>query len=43
MFEVSVDFVSEIISCVKDKDKKLVSGSPDKIKKYLSHLNENRN
>ena len=33
MFEVSVDFVSEIISCVKDKDKKLVSGSPDKIKK----------
>jgi len=33
MFEVTVDFVSEIISCVKDKDKKLVSGSPEKIKK----------
>ena len=33
MFEVTVDFVSEIISCVKDKDKNLVSGSPEKIKK----------
>ena len=28
MFEVTVDFVSEIISCVKDKDKRLVSGDP---------------
>ena len=33
IFEVTVDFVSEIISCVKDKDKKLVSGDPEKIKK----------
>ena len=33
MFEVTVDFVSEIISCVKDKDKKLVSGDPEKVKK----------
>ena len=33
MFEVTVDFVSEIISCVKDKEKKLVSGDPEKIKK----------
>ncbi len=33
MFEVTVDFVSEIISCVKDKDRKLVSGSPEKVKK----------
>ena len=32
-FEVKVDFVSEIISCVKDKDQKLISGSPEKIKK----------
>tara|TARA_Y100000590_G_scaffold236295_1_gene266000 strand:- start:691 stop:1272 length:582 start_codon:yes stop_codon:yes gene_type:complete len=31
--EVSVDFVSEIISCVRDKDKKVVSGDPGKIKK----------
>ena len=33
MLEVTVDFVSEIISCVKDKDKKIVSGNPEKIKK----------
>jgi len=33
MFEVTVDFVSEIISCVKDKNKKVVSGNPEKIKK----------
>ena len=31
--EVTVDFVSEIISCIKDKDNKIISGSPDKIKK----------
>ena len=33
MFEVTVDFVSEIISCVKDKEKKLISGDPEKVKK----------
>ena len=33
ILEVTVDFVSEIISCVKDKNKKIVSGDPDKIKK----------
>ena len=33
MLEVTVDFVSEIISCVKDKDKKVLSGDPQKIKK----------
>ena len=33
MLEVTVDFVSEIISSVKDKDKKLISGDPEKIKK----------
>jgi len=33
IFEVTVDFVSEIISCIKDKDKKIVSGDPIKIKK----------
>ena len=31
--EVSVDFVSEIISTIRDKEKKVVSGNPDKIKK----------
>jgi len=35
ILEVTVDFVSEIISCVRDKDKKIVSGDPEKIKKVL--------
>ncbi len=30
---VTVDFVSEVITCVRDKEKKIVSGSPEKIKK----------
>jgi predicted lipid-binding transport protein (Tim44 family) len=33
IFEVTVNFVSEIISFVKDKDKRIISGDPDKIKK----------
>ena len=30
---MTVDFVSEVITCIKDKDKKVVSGDPEKIKK----------
>ena len=30
--EVTVDFVSEIITCLKDKDKKIISGDSEKIK-----------
>ncbi len=30
--QVTVDFVSEIITCIRDKEKKIVSGSPEKIK-----------
>ena len=30
--QVTVDFVSEIITCIRDKEKKIISGSPDKIK-----------
>ena len=33
IIEVVVDFVSEIISCVKDKDGKIISGDAQKIKK----------
>ena len=33
MLEVTVDFISEIISCVKDKDSKIISGDPQKVKK----------
>jgi len=31
--EVTVDFVSELITCVRDKDKKIISGSFEKVKK----------
>ena len=31
--EVTVDFVSELITCVKDKDEKIISGDPKKINK----------
>jgi predicted lipid-binding transport protein (Tim44 family) len=30
--EVTVDFVSEIITCIKDKDNKIISGNAEKIK-----------
>jgi len=30
--EVTVDFVSEIITCIKDEDKKIISGDAEKIK-----------
>ncbi len=33
MLEVTVEFVSEIISCIKDKENKVISGDPEKIKK----------
>jgi predicted lipid-binding transport protein (Tim44 family) len=31
-FEVTVNFVSEIITCIKDSDKKIISGDSEKIK-----------
>ena len=30
---MTVDFVSELITCVKDKDEKIISGDPKKINK----------
>ena len=30
--EVTVDFVSEIITCIKDKDNKIISGDSEKVK-----------
>ena len=35
MLEVSVEFVSEIISCIKDKDNNIISGDAQKVKKVL--------
>ena len=33
ILNVTVDFIAEVITCIKDKDKKIVSGDPEKIKK----------
>ncbi len=33
LLQVTVDFVAEVITCIRDKEKKIISGSPDKIKK----------
>ena len=33
ILRVTVDFVGEVITCIRDKDKKIVSGNPEKIKK----------
>ncbi len=33
ILNVTVDFVSEVITCIKDKDQKIISGDPEKIKK----------
>ena len=32
IYKVTVDFVSEIITCVKDKNNKIIEGNPDTIK-----------
>ena len=32
ILKVTVDFVGEVITCIKDKDKKVISGDPEKIK-----------
>ena len=31
--QVTVDFVAEVITCIRDKEKKIISGNPEKIKK----------
>ena len=33
VLQVTVDFVSEVITCIKDKEKKIISGNPEKVKK----------
>ena len=33
ILNVTVDFIAEVITCIRDKDKKIVSGNPEKIKK----------
>ena len=33
ILNVTVDFIAEVITCIRDKDEKIVSGDPEKIKK----------
>ncbi len=33
ILKVTVDFVGEVITCIRDKEKKIISGDPEKIKK----------
>ena len=33
ILQVTVNFVGEVITCIRDKDKKIVSGDPERIKK----------
>ena len=33
ILNVTVDFMAEVITCIRDKEKKIVSGDPEKIKK----------
>jgi len=33
ILNVTVDFVGEVITCIRDKEKKIISGDPEKIKK----------
>ena len=33
ILNVTVDFIAEVITCIKDKNKQIISGDPEKIKK----------
>jgi predicted lipid-binding transport protein (Tim44 family) len=43
IYKVSVNFVSEIITCVKDKNNKVIEGSPDNIKTVNDVWNFSKN
>ncbi|MDC3060933.1 Tim44/TimA family putative adaptor protein [Candidatus Pelagibacter sp.] len=43
LLEVSVNFISEIITCIKDKENKVVSGDPQKIKRVNDTWKFSRN
>ena len=38
ILQVTVDFVSEVITCIKDKEKKIISGDPEKVKKIYDEI-----
>ena len=41
--EVSVNFISEIITCIKDKENKIISGDPQKVKRVNDTWKFSRN
>ena len=41
--EVTVDFVSELITCIRNKEKKIISGDPEKVKKVYDTWRFSRN
>ena len=43
ILNVTVEFIAEVITCIKDKDKKIVSGDPEKIKKVYDTWKFSRN
>ena len=43
LLEVSVNFISEIITCIKDKENKIVSGDPQKVKRVNDTWKFSRN
>ena len=43
LLEVSVNFISEIITCIKDKENKIISGDPKKIKRVNDTWKFSRN
>ena len=43
LLEVSVSFISEIITCIKDKENKVISGDPKKIKRVNDTWKVSRN
>jgi len=43
LLEVSVSFISEIITCIKDKENKIISGDPQKVKRVNDTWKFSRN
>ena len=43
LLEVSVNFISEIITCIKDKENKIISGDPQKVKRVNDTWKFSRN
>ncbi len=43
LLEVTVNFISEIITCIRDKDNKIISGDPQKVKRVNDTWKFSRN